>query len=164
MNTPCATTPPTVTSLLPHPQDHSVNPFPMSTRPPSRKVILKGPKPPSKPRGGRAKKTADLDKEDTAADPKSGTLRIMWNEPRTERLVEWLEDNVEDRQRLFSDSAQDAKEEKRRPRTAKGGKVIFHTKIANYVFSVDEDPRVRDDMKAHGAQYFAKVVENRIAR
>jgi hypothetical protein len=127
-------------------------------------VILKGPKPPSKPCGGQAKKTADLDKEDTTADPKSSILRIMWNEPCTERLVKWLEDNVKDRQRLFSDLAQDAKEEKCHPRTAKGGKVIFHTKIANYVFSVDEDPRVQDDMKVYGAQYFAKAVENHIAR
>jgi hypothetical protein len=127
-------------------------------------VILKGPKPPSKPHSGWAKKAADLDKEDTTADPKSSILRIMWNEPCIEQLVEWLEDNVEDRQRLFSDSAQDVKEEKCCPRTAKGGKVIFHTKIANYIFSVDEDPRVQDDMKVHGAQYFAKAVENRIAR
>ena len=128
------------------------------------KVILKVPKPPSKPRGGRAKKTANLDKEDAAADSKGGALRIMWSESRTERLLEWLENNVEDRQRLFSDSAQDAKEEKRRPRTAKSGKSSLHTKIANYVFSADEDARVRDDVNAHGPQIFAKVVENRIAK
>ena len=135
----------------------------MSTCPQSRKIILKGPKPPSKPRGGRAKKTANLDKEGATADSKSGTC-IIWNESRTERLVEWLEDNVEDRQRLFSDSAQDAKEEKRRPRTAKSGKHSFHIKIANYVFSADEDAKVRDDVNTHGAQMFAKVIENRIAR
>ena len=83
-----------------------------------------------------------MDKEDTAADSKSSMMRIIWSEPCMERLVEWLEENVEDCQRLFSDSAQDAKEEKHCPRTAKSGKVIFHTKIANYVFSVDEDLRV----------------------
>ena len=115
-------------------------------------------------RGGRAKKTANLDKEDAAADSKGGALRIMWSESRTERLLEWLENNVEDCQRLFSDSAQDAKEEKHRPRTAKSGKSSLHTKIANYVFSADEDARVQDDVNAHGPQIFAKVVENRIAK
>ena len=135
----------------------------MSTRPQSHKIILKGPKPPSKPRGGQAKKTANLDKEGALADSKSGT-HIMWNKSCTEQLVEWLEDNIEDCQRLFSDLAQDAKEEKCHPRTAKSGKHSFHIKIANYIFSADEDAKVWDDVNMHGAQMFAKVIENCITR
>ena len=74
-----------------------------------------------------------------------------------------LENNVKDRQKLFSDSAQDAKEERRHRRTAKGTKTSFRIKMADYIFSVDEDVRIRDDGKVHGAKDHAKVVENRIA-
>ena len=83
---------------------------------------------------------------------------------RMERLVEWLESHVEDRQRLFSDSAQDAKEGNRRRRTAKTGKGTFHLKMAEDIFSVDEDAKIRDDLRANGAKRYAKVVENHITR
>lgn len=145
---------------------HAAYPLAMSTRAATvraRKVTITGPKPP-KARGGRAKKTVDEDKEDSPSGSKGGALRIMWNLPRTDRLVEWLENNVEDRQRLFSDSAHDAKEEQRRPRTARSGKTNFHIKMADYIFSVDEDPKVRDDVRENGAKGYAKAVENRITR
>lgn len=130
----------------------------------TRKVATKGPKPPGKTRRGQAKKIVDEDEDDSpVADPKSGIRRVSWNLPRTDRLVEWLEDNVEDRQKLFSDSAQDAKEENRRRRTAKGSKTCFHVKMAHYIFSVDENAKIRDDVKVNGANDYAKVVENRIA-
>jgi hypothetical protein len=78
--------------------------------------------------------------------------------------VEWLEDHVEDRQRLFSDSAQDAREENRRRRTAKNVKATLYSKIAEDIFSVDEDVKFRDDLRAHGVKRYAKAIENRIAR
>jgi len=122
--------------------------------------------PPSKARSrsGWAKKMTNEDEEGTPVmDPKGTAFRIMWNDQRTERLVSWLEDNIGDRQRLFSDSAQDAKEEHRRPRVAKSGKIVYHIKIAECIFAVDESAKIRDDLKKYGAAKFAKPVENRIA-
>jgi len=140
----------------------------MSTRAASNQQCKSGTKdqPPSKACGcsGRAKKTTNEDKEGTAVtDPKGAAFRIMWNDQRTECLVSWLEDNIGDRQRLFSDSAQDAKEEHHRPRVAKSRKIIYHIKIAECIFAVDESAKIRDDLKKYGAAKFAKPVENRIA-
>ncbi|KAH9011332.1 hypothetical protein EDB84DRAFT_1590706 [Lactarius hengduanensis] len=87
--------------------------------------------------------------------------RVQWDNPRTERLIDWLEDNPEDRQRLFSDSSHDAKKENRMRRVAKGSKSTFHVKMAEYIFSVDADARVREEVKADTKKY-AKAVENRI--
>jgi hypothetical protein len=117
-------------------------------------------------RGGHAGRpvTTDATSEDNPTDSKATLPRIIWNPMRTERLVEWLENNVEDRQRLFSDSAQDAKEEHRRRRTAKNGKSSFYLKIADYIFSLDEDVRFRDDLRTNGPKRYGKAVENRIAR
>ncbi|KAH9010590.1 hypothetical protein EDB84DRAFT_1247002, partial [Lactarius hengduanensis] len=86
---------------------------------------------------------------------------VQWDNPRTERLIDWLEDNPEDRQRLFSDSSHDAKKENRMRRVAKGSKSTFHVKMAEYIFSVDADARVREEVKADTKKY-AKAVENRI--
>ena len=87
----------------------------------------------------------------------------MWNNQHTKCLVSWLEDNIGDHQRLFSDSAQDAKEEHRHPCVAKSGKIVYHIKIAECIFTVDESAKIRDDLKKYGAAKFAKLVENRIA-
>ena len=115
------------------------------------------PKPSSKARG-RAKQTSDDDK-DTTGDLKAVSC-VAWNEQRIEQLVEWLENNVKECQRLFSDSAQDAKEEKCRPHTARSGKTHFHIKMAEYIFSVDESAKIRDDLRENGVAKFAKAVEN----
>ena len=56
----------------------------------------KGPKPSSKPRGSQAKKTANEDDEDTPTDPKGTGKHVHWNLERTDWLVDWLENNVED--------------------------------------------------------------------
>ena len=117
------------------------------------------PKPSSKARGW-AKQTSD-DDEDTTSDLKA-VSHVAWNEQRTEQLVEWLENNVKERQRLFSDSAQDTKEEKRRPCTARSGKTHFHIKMAEYIFSVDESAKIRDDLRENGVAKFVKAVKNRI--
>ena len=128
--------------------------------------VAKGSKPPGKASGRQAKKTANEDEEDTPGpgDSNSSGPRIIWDAPRTDRLIEWLENNVEDRQRLFSDSAQDAKEQNRRRRTAKNMKTSFHLKMAEYIFSVDNDVRVRDDLRVHGPKRYVKTVENRITK
>ena len=68
-----------------------------------------------------------------------------------------------DRQKLFSDSTKDAKDEGRRKRVAKGTKSEFHKLIAIYVFSVDTDNRVRDDFAVNGGNY-KKSVDNYLGR
>ncbi|KAH9048751.1 hypothetical protein EDB84DRAFT_1257058, partial [Lactarius hengduanensis] len=86
---------------------------------------------------------------------------VQWGDSRTDRLIEWLEDNPEDRQRLFSDSSHDAKKENRPRRVAKGAKSVFYAKMAEYVFSVDGDARVRVEVKEDIKKY-SKAVENRV--
>ncbi|KAH8991610.1 hypothetical protein EDB86DRAFT_2765963, partial [Lactarius hatsudake] len=86
---------------------------------------------------------------------------VQWDDPCTDRLINWLEDNPEDRQRLFSDSSHNAKKENRMRRVAKGSKSSFHVKMAEYIFSVDADARVREEMKTDTKKY-AKAVKNQI--
>ena len=90
-------------------------------------------------------------------------MRISWTTARTERLLDWLEENPADRQKLFSDSTKDAKEEGRRKRVAKGTKSEFHKSIAQFVFSVDADKGVRDDFAVNGGNY-TKSVDNYLGR
>jgi hypothetical protein len=63
-----------------------------------------------------------------------------------------------DRQKLFSDSTKDAKDEGRRKRVAKGTKGEFHKLIAIYVFSVDANKGVRDDFAANSGNYTKSVL------
>jgi len=42
--------------------------------------------------------------------------------------------------------------------------MIFYIKIAEYVFSSDEDARIRDDLRMNGAKRCGKAVENCITR
>ncbi|KAH9061039.1 hypothetical protein EDB87DRAFT_1542508, partial [Lactarius vividus] len=80
----------------------------------------------------------------------------------TDWLVDWLEDNPEDCQKLFSDSSHDAKKENRPCHVAKGSKSIFHNKMAEYIFSVDVDARVHVEVKEDIKKY-SKAVENWIS-
>jgi hypothetical protein len=89
--------------------------------------------------------------------------RVFWNTNRTERLLDWLEENPGDRQKLFSDSSKDAKDEGRRKHVAKGTKSEFHKLIATAVFSVDPDADVRADLRDNPANY-TKSVDNYIIR
>jgi len=138
----------------------------MATRTPAvqnGKETIKRPNP-SKAHGW-AKKTAEEDKEDTpAADPKAPN-RVTWNSLHTDSLVEWLKNNVEDCQRLFSNLAQDAKKQKCHILTAKkSGKTNFHVKMANYIFSVDNNMKVRDDLRVNGVVKYVKAIKNCISR
>jgi hypothetical protein len=89
--------------------------------------------------------------------------RVLWNGNRTERLLDWLEENPNDRQKLFSDSSKDAKDEGRRKHVAKGTKSEFHKMIAAAVFSVDPDADVRADFRDNPVNY-TKSVDNYIIR
>jgi hypothetical protein len=105
------------------------------------------------------------DEEDTIA---AGTQRIKvrrtsWTPARTERLLDWLEENPADRQKLFSDSTKDAKDEGRRKCVAKGTKSEFHKLIAIHVFSVDANANVRADFVANPGNY-TKTVDNYLGR
>jgi DNA gyrase/topoisomerase IV subunit B len=91
------------------------------------------------------------------------TRRIHWNVARTELLLEWLEENPEDRQKLFSDSSKDAKDEGRRKRVAKSTKSEYHKMIAVFVFSVDADHNIRADILANPLTYI-KSVDNYLTR
>lgn len=116
----------------------------------------------------RAKKkdhAAPADSSESREDGKgTKAAKIYWDKDtsRTDRLIEYLNDNPEDRQKLFSDSSQDAKAESRRRRVAKGSKNVFYAKIADAVFSVDADKSVREDF-AKNSEKYAKSVENRIS-
>ena len=68
-----------------------------------------------------------------------------------------------DRQKLFSDSMKDAKDEGRRKRIAKGTKSEYHKLITIFVFSVDADKGVRDDFAVNGVNY-TKSVDNYLGR
>jgi hypothetical protein len=113
-------------------------------------------------RPGRKRATPVHVSDDDEAAPAKGVQRVHWNNDRTDHLIEWLEENPEDRQRLFGDAAQDARQENRAQRVAKGAKSEFHAKIALYVFSVDPDERIRTDLAKDPTKY-AKAVENRIS-
>ncbi|KAH9051039.1 hypothetical protein EDB87DRAFT_1550656, partial [Lactarius vividus] len=87
--------------------------------------------------------------------------QVLWDDARTDRLVDWLEDNPMDHQKLFSDSSHDAKKENQPHCVAKGSKSAFHAKMAEYIFSVDTDPKVHEEIKGDMKKY-TKAVENQI--
>lgn len=108
---------------------------------------------------------ADSEDEDEimATTQRPKIRRTSWTTARTERLLDWLEEHPADRQKLFSDSTKDSKDEGRRKRVAKGTKSEFHKLIATYVFSVDEDAKVRADFAANATNY-TKSVDNYLGR
>jgi hypothetical protein len=112
----------------------------------------------------QGKKPAEVAVDDAAhRDTVEKGSQVHWDDIRTDRLVDWLEDHPEDRQKLFSDSSQDAKNENRARRVAKGSKSVFYVKMAEYIFSVDGDPKVRGEVREDVKKY-AKAVENRITQ
>ncbi|KAF8469438.1 hypothetical protein DFH94DRAFT_615353, partial [Russula ochroleuca] len=84
--------------------------------------------------------------------------RIHWNIARTEQLLDWLEENPEERQKLFS---KDAKDEGQRKHQAKSPKSEFHKMIAAFVFSADPDTNICADFQSNPTNY-AKSVDNYI--
>ncbi|KAF8468103.1 hypothetical protein DFH94DRAFT_617207, partial [Russula ochroleuca] len=88
---------------------------------------------------------------------------IVWNVDRTELLLDWLEENPEERQKLFSDSSKDAKDKGRCKHVAKGSKSKFHRMITAAVFSVDSDADICADFQVNPTNY-TKSVDNYIIR
>ena len=80
-----------------------------------------------------------------------------------ELLLDWLEENPEDRQKLFSDSSKDAKDKGQRKHVAKSSKSEFHRMIAAAVFSVNPNPNIRADFHDNPINY-TKSVDNYIIR
>src|ERR1700720_619520 len=92
----------------------------------------------------------------------TGPGQITWSDlSRTDRLLNWLDQNAEDWQKLFSDSSQDARKEQRRRRVAPGSKAVYHLQIATAVFSVDAKSDIREEFKVDSDKY-AKPVENHL--
>ena len=128
---------------------------------------LKGSASTVKPKSSAKSKKASIDDVEQVVEVvssgKLSEIKVYWNKDpsRTDRLLDWLNENPSDHQKLFSDSAQDAKDEGHTQRKAKGAKSSFHLKMAESIFSVDKDPKIRKDFAANPTKY-AKSVENRI--
>ena len=90
-------------------------------------------------------------------------IRVIWNDPRIKRAIDWLESYPDERRKLFSDSTQDAAGDNRKKQVAKGAKIGIHGKMADYIFSVDSDSTVRNDF-ARDPQRYARSVENVLVR
>jgi hypothetical protein len=103
------------------------------------------------------------DKTRTPAAPVRG--RIVWDIPRTHRLIDWLEQNPIERHKLFSDSTQDARAEGRSRHVGKTSKSSYYSKIAKAVFSVDADPVIRSTFDSTDGDdgRFCRAVENRVS-
>jgi hypothetical protein len=78
---------------------------------------------------------------------------------RTDLIIDWLTDHVDDRIRLFSDNVQDASAEGRRLRTGKSSKMVYYRKIADAVFQNDQDEEAN---YAKDPEKYAKSIENHI--
>lgn len=98
-----------------------------------------------------------------AKKPEKPALHIRWTDPRIERTLDWLETHVQDRQKLFSDSSQDAAEQGRKKLKANGSKSVFYVAIAKDVFAVDEDKKLREAVTTR-ADDLGKSVENMLGR
>ena len=76
--------------------------------------------------------------------PDSDNFRIFWRDSldphRTDRFIDWLDQNPTDWHELFSDSIQDANAEGRRTDSGKTAKAAYHRRIAEHVFSNDKNP------------------------
>ncbi|KAJ7642519.1 hypothetical protein B0H17DRAFT_836452, partial [Mycena rosella] len=90
-------------------------------------------------------------------------IRVKWSDPRIERVIDWLETNVVDRQKLFSDSSKEAAEEGRKKRVAKGSKSVYYTAMAKAVFSVDHNDKLRDAVQTK-LDELGKSIENVLTR
>lgn len=98
------------------------------------------------------------DNEETQSNKWPKARRIHWNIARTEQLLDWLEENPEERQKLFS---KDAKDEGQCKHQAKSPKSEFHKMIAAFVFSADPDTNICADFQSNPTNY-AKSVDNYI--
>ena len=80
-----------------------------------------------------------------------------------EWLLDWLEENPEDHQKLYSDSSKDAKEEGQCKHVAKGMKSKFYKLIATFVFSINDGANICADFHSNIVNYM-KSVDNYITQ
>jgi hypothetical protein len=119
----------------------------------SRKRTI-SPPPSSRPR----KKTTSPAQTGNAVDP--SRLKISYeNNGRTDLIIDWLVNNVDDRIRLFSDNVQDASAEGRPIRNSKTSKIVYYRKIAKAVFENDTEQQFNYRLDP---EKYAKSVENHI--
>ena len=100
------------------------------------------PKDPTGVKSRRAQRKPPAPKEapSKAVDSFAGRrLQVEWDNPRTNRLLDWLDQNPDDHDRLFSNSTAAAKEENRRKVTAKGTKNYYYLALAKAVFDCEEE-------------------------
>ena len=144
---------------------HHVIMPPKSKMGPTSKSQPTGSKRARKPSSKLADASLLSEDEEVQEDTKQRTkvCRTSWTTSRTEHLLDWLEENPADRQKLFSNSTKDAKDEGRRKRVAKGTKSEFHKMIATHVFSVDENDAVQADFAVNTINY-TKSVDNYLGR
>jgi hypothetical protein len=69
-----------------------------------------------------------------------------------DQLVSWLEDNLMDGIKLFSDSSQDAKMANQKKIVGKESKTYIYIKIAHAFFSANNNPQIHNNY----AQYIDK--------
>lgn len=96
---------------------------------------------------------------DTEAKVSAKHVAVHWDKDPscTERLLDWLESHPADRQKFFSDSSKDAKDEGRLKHVAKGAKAELYGKIAFAVFSVDDDQATQADYSDKPERYIRSV-------
>jgi len=90
---------------------------------------------------------------------------IYWdkNSSRTARLIEWCKINEEARRKIFSDSTKDAKEEGRTRQQMNKQKNTYYQQLAVAIFDNDEDPKVREYLRAHPTA-FTQPIRARFSR
>jgi len=66
-------------------------------------------------------------------------LQVEWNNMRTNCLLDWLDQNPDDHNCLFSDSTTAAKEQNHHKVTAKGSKNCYYLALAKAVFDWKEE-------------------------
>ena len=84
------------------------------------------------------------------------TLKIQWEKTyafRTDRFVEWCNDNPDKRAKLFSDSTQDAREEGRTKAQLSSGKKNLYFELAKYIF--EDEPEVAEEWKVKSQPFVA---------
>ncbi|KAJ7689665.1 hypothetical protein B0H17DRAFT_1134806 [Mycena rosella] len=110
--------------------------------------------------------TDDEDELPTTLVPaaKAPKFRVRYTAARIERVIDWLEQHVKERQNIFSDSSQDAAEEGRKKNVAKGQKHVFYIALAKDIFSIDSDPKLRAAVATDVPEELWKSVENLITQ
>jgi hypothetical protein len=88
---------------------------------------------------------------------------VVWDKypAHIERLLDFLDSHLDVAIKLFGDSTKVAKSEGRTKLTAKSNKTSAYLLLADGIFSIDEDPTIREDFAANPNKY-AKAIDNYI--